>query len=175
MAHVFLGVGANLSPEQNIPLGLKRLADDVNILAVSPCYRSEAVGFSGPAFINLVVEAHTDCTVAELNTRLKAIETEFGRQPDAKKYSDRALDIDILVVDELSGDIDGISLPRIDVWRYAFVLRPLLDLWPTGLCPKNKTPLKDYWPHVSDQPLEKVVVEGATLSDVKSTESTSSL
>jgi len=173
MAHVFLGVGANLSPEQNIPLGLKRLAHDVDIVAISPCYRSEAVGFSGPAFINLVVEAHTDCTVAELNTRLKAIETEFGREPGAKKYSDRALDIDILVVDELSGDVDGISLPRIDVWRYAFVLRPLLDLWPAGICPKNKTPLKDYWPHVSDQALEKVEIAGATLVTVKSTESTS--
>jgi 2-amino-4-hydroxy-6-hydroxymethyldihydropteridine diphosphokinase len=160
MARVFLGMGANLSPDINIPAGIKRLSETVNIAAVSPCYESEAVGFTGPAFINLVIEAHTTMSVAELNRCLKQIETEFGREPDARKYSDRALDIDILVVDELSGDIDGITLPRIDVWRYAFVLRPLLDIWPNGVCPKNKTPLRDYWPHVADQPLQEVTLEG---------------
>ena len=71
-----------------------------------------------------------------------------------------SFEVDILVVDELSGDIDGITLPRIDVWRYAFVLRPLLDIWPNGVCPKNKTPLRDYWPHVAGQPLQEGTLEG---------------
>jgi len=166
MSRVFLGVGANLSPEQNIPAGLRRLADDVEIVAVSPCYRSPAVGFDGPAFINLVVEVNTELSVAGLNCALKIIEREFGRLPDAQKYSDRALDIDILVVDDLSGDIDGVSLPRTDIWRYAFVLRPLLDLWPEGMCPKNCAPLADYWPTVSDQPLVRVFLEGADLTSI---------
>lgn len=167
MARVFLGMGANLSPATNIPAGIERLSKAINIKSVSPCYESAAIGFTGPAFINLVIEAHTEMSVAQLNRSLKEIEAEFGRKPDTKKYSDRALDIDILIVDELNGDIDGISLPRVDVWRYAFVLRPLLDIWPNGVCPRNKIPISNYWTTVAHQTLREVTLEGlATTSNL---------
>ena len=92
MSRVYLGVGANLNPEDNILAGLTRLADDVELMSVSPCYRSPAVGFDGPDFINLVVEIRTDFSISELNQKLKTIEAEFGRLPNAEKYSSRALD-----------------------------------------------------------------------------------
>jgi len=158
MARVFLGVGANLNPEQNIVNGIRRLADDVAIASISPAYLSPAVGFDGPDFINLVVQITTDASVAELNQLLKLIETEFGRTPDAVKYSSRALDIDILLYDDLSGDIDGIQLPRTDVQRFAFVLRPLLDLWPDAECPATGQTLREFWPAVADQPLKETEI-----------------
>lgn len=155
MSRVYLGVGANLNPEGNILAGLKRLADDVELMAVSPCYRSPAVGFDGPDFINLVVEIRTDFSISELNQTLKIIEKEFGRSADAIKYSSRALDIDILLVDELCGSFDGIELPRSDVWQFAFVLRPLLDLSPDGVCPKSLGSFSEYLPGVSEQVLRE--------------------
>ncbi|MEK9711483.1 MAG: 2-amino-4-hydroxy-6-hydroxymethyldihydropteridine diphosphokinase, partial [Thalassolituus sp.] len=66
MARVFLGVGANLNPEQNIVNGIRRLSDDVAIVAISPAYLSPAVGFDGPDFINLVVQISTAARVVEL-------------------------------------------------------------------------------------------------------------
>ncbi|TNC92528.1 MAG: 2-amino-4-hydroxy-6-hydroxymethyldihydropteridine diphosphokinase [Thalassolituus sp.] len=153
MALVYLGIGANLAPEQNISNGLQRLAQDVTLLRLSPCYRSPAIGFDGPDFINLVAEVRTDKSVGELSASLKALEQEFGRSPDAVKYSSRALDIDILMVDELTGVVDSIELPRADIWRFAFVLRPLLDLLPDGECPLHKQPLTHYLPAVSSQAL----------------------
>jgi len=153
MSRVFLGVGANLSPEQNIPAGLRRLADDVEIVAVSPCYRSPAVGFDGPAFINLVVEVNTELSVAGLNCALKIIEREFGRLPDAQKYSDRALDIDILLFNDLCGEHDGLQLPRDDIRRFAFVIQPLLDISPQAIDPQNGQTLSRYLNDVQDQPL----------------------
>jgi 2-amino-4-hydroxy-6-hydroxymethyldihydropteridine diphosphokinase len=155
MSRVYLGVGANLNPEDNILAGLTRLADDVELLAVSPCYRSPAVGFDGPDFINLVVEIRTDFSISELNQKLKTIEAEFGRLPNAEKYSSRALDIDILLLDDLCGIYSGISLPRSDVWKFAFVLRPLLDLYPHGICPKSGRALHEYLPKVADQELQE--------------------
>ena len=153
MALVYLGIGSNLSPEMNIATGLRRLADDVELLRISPFYRSPAVGFDGPDFINLVAEARTSLSVGELSRRLKQIEQEFGRHPDAVKYSSRALDVDILMVDDVCGDVDGIELPRADIWQYAFVLRPLLDLIPDGQCPRHGGRLDGYLGAVADQPL----------------------
>lgn len=155
MFQVYLGVGANLNSEDNILAGLTRLTDDVELIAVSPCYRSPSVGFDGPDFINLVVEIRTGFSISELNKKLKIIETEFGRSADAEKYSSRALDIDILLVDDLCGSFDGIELPRSDVWQFAFVLRPLLDLSPDGVCPKSSRNFSEYLPGVSEQILRE--------------------
>lgn len=155
MSRVYLGVGANINPEENILAGLICLSQKVELLAVSPCYRSPAVGFDGPDFINLVIEIHTDFTLTELNQVLKTIESDFGRKADAVKYSSRALDIDILLVDDLCGLFDGISLPRSDVWQFSFVLRPLLDLSPNGICPKSGRPFSEYLPNVAEQVLQE--------------------
>ncbi|MEC8444048.1 MAG: 2-amino-4-hydroxy-6-hydroxymethyldihydropteridine diphosphokinase [Pseudomonadota bacterium] len=160
MALVWLGVGANLAPEKDLPAGLAHLRETFSVLAVSPCYRSPAMGFDGPDFINLVVVIETDLGVAELSQVCKQIERDFGRPDDAIKYSSRHLDLDILMVDQRSGNVDGIVLPRDDVKRFAFVVRPLLDLWPEAVCPGTGAPIQSYWPGVSDQPLQPTEIAG---------------
>ena len=161
MARVYLGIGANIEPEANILSGLDRLGQDVDILRLSPCYRSPAVGFDGPEFINLVAEVETDLTVAELNHCLKVIEADFGRKADAVKFSSRALDIDILLYDNLTGEHGGIRLPRQDVHEFAFVLRPLLDLLPDGICPLRRVPFSEYLPRIAGQSLQPCELGGS--------------
>lgn len=153
MTRVYLGIGSNIDPEQNIPAGLEQLSAGVEVLRLSPCYRSPAVGFDGPEFINLVAEIETALSVAELNQCLKQIETGFGRAADAVKYSSRALDIDILLFGDLKGGQSGIELPRPDVHEYAFVLRPLLDLIPEGVCPLKGQRFADSLPAIAGQNL----------------------
>lgn len=156
MSRVYLGIGANLNPEENIAKGLARLAEDVHILRCSPSYRSAAAGFDGPDFINLVVEVETELAPELLNQTLKKIEFEFGRQRDTVKYSSRHLDIDILLYDQQVAEFDGFSIPRKDVYQFAFVLQPLLDLEPNMLCPKTAAPLSDYLQTLEDQTLEQL-------------------
>lgn len=160
MARVYLGIGANIEPQVNITAGLGRLAQDVQILRLSPCYRSPAMGFDGPEFINLVAEVETGLSVAELNHCLKTIEEEFGRRADATKFSSRALDIDILLYDSLTGTHGGVELPRQDVHEFAFVLRPLLDLLPEGVCPESGQPFSAYLPRVAGQVLHPCELGG---------------
>ncbi|MDF1762916.1 MAG: 2-amino-4-hydroxy-6-hydroxymethyldihydropteridine diphosphokinase [Oleibacter sp.] len=162
MALVYLGIGANLDPEDNILRGIQRLSEDVTILRLSPWYGSPAIGFDGPAFINLVAEVDTEMAVGELAVVLKVIEQEFGRKKHAIKYSSRALDIDILMYDDLNGVIDGVDLPRSDIWQYAFVLRPLLDLIPWERCPGSGQFLHEYWDGVKEQPLSRCDCESAS-------------
>ncbi len=146
-----------------MPEGLHALAKRVQLDQVSPWYRSPAVGFAGPDFINLVVRCRTDLSLTELVVMLKKLEREFGRAPNATKYSSRALDLDILLYDDLVGQFGGQTLPRSDIWRFAFVLKPLLDIAPQLMCPLRRVPVASYWPVVADQPLKPMLDEEPAL------------
>jgi len=153
MTRVFLGLGSNLNAKQNLAAGIERLGRDYRLVHESPWYRSPAVGFDGPDFINLVVEIDCSCSLLELRAQLKKIEFDFGRPPDAEKFSSRHLDIDILLYNDCVGDFSGLQLPRADIYEFAFVLRPLLDIFPQGIDPKSKRPLNEFWPALAQQPL----------------------
>ena len=161
MAVVYLGIGSNMEPDLNIAKGLQVLSDELTIEQVSPWYQSPALGFEGPDFINLVVRASTDMSLTELVLLLKQIEMQFGRAPNAAKYSSRALDIDVVMYDDLLGDHAGQTLPRSDIWRFAFVLKPLLDIAPALVCPKSDAPVAGYWPLVAQQPITQVEPAGS--------------
>ena len=71
---------------------LKGSDKSLEALALSPVYESAAVGFKGDAFLNLVVQVHTLLPLGEMARRLRQIETDFGRPPNATRYSSRHLD-----------------------------------------------------------------------------------
>ena len=135
---VFLSFGSNIDRENNIRGGLDALAKQFGQVRLSPVYESESVGFDGEPFLNLVAEIHTRLSVGELAQLLRDIEADHGRRRGEKKLSSRTLDIDILTYDDLVGEHDGVSLPRDEILKHAFVLRPLADLAPQQLHPQLK-------------------------------------
>lgn len=135
---VFLSFGSNIDRENNISGGLDALAKQFGQVRLSPVYESEAVGFDGEPFLNLVAEIYTRLSVGDLAQVLRDIEADHGRQRGEKKFSSRTLDIDILTYDDLVGEYDGVSLPRDEILKHAFVLRPLADLAPQQLHPQLK-------------------------------------
>ena len=92
MAYVYLGVGSNIDREYHIQLALDILAEAFGEIRASSVYQSEALGFKGDDFYNLVVLIETDQTVAELFRFLRDIEFRNGRPIDANKNSDRTID-----------------------------------------------------------------------------------
>ncbi|MEP0201363.1 MAG: 2-amino-4-hydroxy-6-hydroxymethyldihydropteridine diphosphokinase [Halioglobus sp.] len=138
MARVYLGVGSNIDRERYITAGLDALTELFGDMDISPVYDSEAIGFEGQPFLNLVVGVDTDLTLAELAKQLRDIEFEHGRPENATRFSSRQLDIDILLYDDLVGVIDGVELPRGEILENAFVLRPLADLVPEERHPERK-------------------------------------
>ena len=128
VVQVFIGVGSNIDRDRHIRVGLDALAREFGELQVSPVYESEAVGFKGSPFLNLVVGVCTEKTVAELSRCLKAIEVDNGRQANARRFSPRTLDLDILTYGDLDRPRDGVDIPREEILLNAFVLRPLADL-----------------------------------------------
>ena len=106
MSTVFLSRGSNSDRQHNIGSGLDDLATAFGELRLSPVYESEAVGFKGSPFFNLVVALETDLPVAALADRLRDIERAHGRVRGEKKFASRTLDIDILTYGDLTGEID---------------------------------------------------------------------
>ncbi|WP_227712570.1 2-amino-4-hydroxy-6-hydroxymethyldihydropteridine diphosphokinase [Marinobacter zhanjiangensis] len=154
MVQVFIGVGSNVDRERYIRAGLNALAREFGELQVSPVYESEAVGFDGSPFLNLVVGVRTGKTVAELSRCLKSIETDHGCQANARRFSPRTLDLDILTYGDLGQPRDGVDIPREEILLNAFVLRPLADL--AGGCrhPVDGRTYRELWQsYRSDQKL----------------------
>ena len=60
MAQVFLGVGSNIERERGITAGLDALRGLFDELALSSVYDSDAVGFEGQPFLNLVAAVSTE-------------------------------------------------------------------------------------------------------------------
>lgn len=151
---VYIGVGSNVDRERHVRAGLDALAREFGTLAVSPVYESEAVGFDGSPFLNLVVGVQTGKSVAQLNRCLKAIEEDNGRRPHAPRFSPRTLDLDILTYGDLDHPRDGVDIPRAEILQNAFVLRPLADL--AGDCrhPVDGRTYRELWQaYRSDQKL----------------------
>lgn len=135
MVTVYLSLGSNIDRAHNIRSGLQRLQEEFGELRLSPVYESEAVGFDGSPFFNLVASIETDLPVAALAARLREIERAHGRVRGEKKFASRTLDIDILTYGDARGDVDGVQLPRDEILKHAFVLRPLADLAPQARHP----------------------------------------
>lgn len=145
MSAVYLSLGSNIDRYHHIEAGLDALAKRFGHLTVSRVFESEAVGFSGDNFLNLVVGIETDCSVAQLSEFLKRVEAEHGRERSAPKFSARTLDIDILTYDDWVGVHAGIRLPRPEITENAFVLQPLAEIAPTQRHPELKISYAELW------------------------------
>jgi 2-amino-4-hydroxy-6-hydroxymethyldihydropteridine diphosphokinase len=133
MTRIFLGLGSNTRPRHFLPLGLAELRALLGPVEESAVYQGAAMGFEGDPFWNLVVRAETNLSVGALHAALRVIEYRHGRPENASRLSPRTLDIDILTFGDRVGMIDGVELPRGEITRHAFVLRPLAELAPNAV------------------------------------------
>lgn len=145
MPHAYLSLGSNLEPHRYLPAALQALRERFGEILVSPAYRSRSVGFDGADFINLAVGLETELPPQALNDWLHALEDRHGRRRDVPRYSDRTLDIDIVLYDDLVIDGPGhLQIPRKEL-QHAFVLRPLADIAPRLRHPQSGLDMATLW------------------------------
>lgn len=145
MTPVFLSLGSNIDREKNIISALDQLNVQFGALALSSVFESEAVGFSGDYFLNLVVGIQCDISLSALSDFLKRLEDQHGRKRSGPRFASRTLDIDIVTYGELQGEIEGIELPRPELYYNAFVLWPLIEIYPQGIDPKSGKRYEELW------------------------------
>jgi 2-amino-4-hydroxy-6-hydroxymethyldihydropteridine diphosphokinase len=130
----FLGLGSNVGDRySHLRAAIEMLGErGVEVVAVSSAYETEPVGeiLDQPDFLNAVIEIDTDLEPEALLDVCKAIETERGRDLDARRHSPRPLDVDLLLLGGVEVQTERLTLPHREVTGRRFVLEPLLELEP---------------------------------------------
>lgn len=156
MVKIYLGLGSNIEPFKNIAAGLQSLINLFSNVEQSPTYLAPPFGFVGNDFHNLVVRAETELSIEQVVKALRQIEFDHGRPEQAMKFSSRSLDIDLLLYGDYVGKVGGYKIPRSDIDKFDFVLRPLQDIAGNECHPINGETFAELWAQMSDsieQPL----------------------
>lgn len=161
MTRVYLSLGSNIEPEKNLRAALAQLRARFGAIEVSRACRTEAVGFEGPAFLNLAVGLDTDDNPESLDTWLHALEDRHGRRRDVPRFSSRTLDVDIVLFGEQVVDGPGhLQVPRDDL-KHAFVLAPLAEIASEAIHPVTGKTMGELWRAHPEHgvPMERVLLE----------------
>jgi 2-amino-4-hydroxy-6-hydroxymethyldihydropteridine diphosphokinase len=143
VSRAYLSLGSNVEPETHLRRALAELRARFGALVVSPVYRSRAVGFDGPDFLNLAVGIDTDLDPVALDAWLHALEDRHGRRRDTPRYSSRTLDVDIVLFGDAVVEGPGhLRIPRSEL-RELFVLKPLCDIAPAARDPVSGRTVAD--------------------------------
>ena len=143
MPTVYVSIGSNVDRKHNIRSSISVLREYFPDLRLSSVYETEAQGFIGDPFYNLVVGFETEKSADEIISLLHLIEYQHGRQRGQEKYSPRTLDLDLLLYGQ-HVFIDK-DIPRAEITRYEFVLQPLAEIAPDFIHPTLKKPLHVLW------------------------------
>ncbi|MEZ9594545.1 2-amino-4-hydroxy-6-hydroxymethyldihydropteridine diphosphokinase [Shewanella sp. 10N.261.52.F9] len=150
MAKIFISLGSNIEPERHLKAALTDLDYHFEQLELSSVFESEAVGFDGTNFLNMVVAAETELSIAEVVSTFKQIEQDHGRVKGAKKFAPRTLDLDLLLYDDIVSS-QPIELPRAEILYNAFVLWPLAEVAPSLLHPVVNQSYQTLWDNYDKQ------------------------
>ena len=134
MTHtVYLGLGSNLgNREENLRGALFEIASSVGVVeAVSSFIVTEPWGFeSTHTFVNAVCRVQTHLSPMDVLDATQAIERNLGRTQKSVNgiYSDRLIDIDILLYDDWKVDTPRLVIPHPLMAQRDFVKIPLAEL-----------------------------------------------
>ena len=138
MTRAAVALGSNLEdPEAQVNRGFDDLARiaDTEVVARSRLYRTAPVGYvDQPDFVNACALVETRLAPRALLDALLAIEKRHGRVREIPN-GPRTLDLDIILYGDRVIDEPGLKVPHPRAHERAFVLEPLIDVWPDATIP----------------------------------------
>jgi 2-amino-4-hydroxy-6-hydroxymethyldihydropteridine diphosphokinase len=114
------------SPARTIAAAVRAIGD---ARAVSPVWRTAAMGPSTRAYANAVVLVDSDEDPPAMLARMKAIERAFGRRR-GRRWGARVIDIDLVLWSGGAWVGPGLVVPHPAYRTRDFVLRPLVAVAP---------------------------------------------
>lgn len=145
MSQVYVAIGSNVNPEENIAKAARELLRVFPAARFSSWYRNRAVGFEGEDFINGVVGFSTELPLRAVVERLHAVEALCGRPRNAPRWAPRAMDLDVLLYDNVVCSEPGLTLPRPDLLKRPYMLGPLAELAPQVVHPTANLTIGELW------------------------------
>ena len=133
MAKVFLGLGTNLGDKRNNLLtAVTNIEEKIGkVTFLSSFYETEPWGFkSDNSFLNAALCVETSLEPVAILHIIKEIEVEMGRTQKSvnKVYSDRPIDIDILLYDDMIIKTEELTIPHPLMTERDFVMKPLVEI-----------------------------------------------
>lgn len=138
---VYLGLGSNLGDrEEHIRKAIALIGESIGlVIRQSSLIETEPWGFeSANRFLNSVILVETTLTPRQLLKATQKIERQLGRKKKSTdsciltpvSYSDRSIDIDILLYDDLTVDEPDLKIPHPLMEQRDFVMTPLNEIKP---------------------------------------------
>lgn len=145
MSQVYVAIGSNVNPEENVAKAARELQRVFPSARFSSWYRNRAVGFDGDDFVNGVVGFTTDLPLRGVIEHLHAIEALCGRPRNAPRWAPRAMDLDVLLYDNVVCNEPTLTLPRPDLLKRPYMLGPLAELAPQVMHPTAGLTIGELW------------------------------
>lgn len=145
---VYLSLGTNLGDkEQNLRMAVQKIEERIgNIVSLSAFYATAPWGFSSDnSFLNAAVCIGTKLRPLELLKETQAIERELGRTAKSLDgvYSDRLIDIDLLLYGDTIMNDERLVLPHPLMVERRFVMEPLAEIAPDVMHPVLHKTMKE--------------------------------
>ena len=158
---VFLSLGSNINPEENLKYACRELKKVFGNIQISSVYRNKPIGFEGNDFLNMVVKVKSTFNPNEMLDFIRGLEAATGRDIGIGAFDSRTLDIDMLLFGSLVHPEKPFKIPRNDIELYSFVLCPLAEIEPDGIHPITGKTFKDLWESFdqAEHPLSKASFE----------------
>ncbi|PIE48732.1 MAG: 2-amino-4-hydroxy-6-hydroxymethyldihydropteridine diphosphokinase [Flavobacteriales bacterium] len=162
----WLSLGSNMGNKlHNLQAAIELLhkkAGSVN--AVSSVYETAAWGFSGNNFLNICCKIQTWLSPNDLLEVINLVETKLGRirTLSQQRYTDRLIDIDILLYDDVVINTKNLIIPHPKMAARKFVLLPLAEIAKNVIHPLKKIPIHSLLDRCKDK--EKVILTGLKIN-----------
>jgi len=154
MKLAYLSLGSNLGQrEGHLEEARKLILNQTGELErISRYYESEPWGYSsGNRFYNCCLSLRTTLDPLPLLDMLLAIEKQMGRERAGKGYSDRIIDIDLLLFGDILLDHPRLTLPHPAIEKRRFVLVPLAEIAPGLIHPVTGISISQMLQQCDDQ------------------------
>lgn len=138
MHTVYLSLGSNIGNRKRlIRIAIDMIDREVgHVVKQSSLYETEPWGFFSPnKFINACVCCETSLSPRDVLILTQRIEKSIGRTGKSidGNYSDRVIDIDILLYDDLHVDEPDLKIPHPLMYERDFVMAPLKEICDLGI------------------------------------------
>ena len=140
----YLSLGSNQGRKlNNLQEAIYEIAESIGAIhKISSVYKSDSWGFKGNDFYNICIAVSTYLPPEELLKNILNIETKLGRKREQNnKYTNRKIDIDILLFDDEIVFSKNIIIPHPRMLDRKFVLVPLAEIAGNTLHPIEKKTL----------------------------------
>lgn len=142
LERVFLGLGSNINPRQNLGMALSAIDKKYRLRGLSHAYETSPVGYARQApFWNMVVAVESEGDPETIRKWIEKLEKKAGRRRSSNAFGPRSLDIDLLLSGNRVEKKRDFSIPHPDIESKAFVLFPLLEICPNLVHPALGKPM----------------------------------